>query len=443
MTQRLGTSLSAGALALTSWLSCALALPACGGTHAGVDGGASDAAMDAYAPPADGGAPDMSADAAASDLSLDGAAQDLALHDASLDLDVVDAEQDGGVEPPHNYVFVTGARFAPTTIASAQNADALCNAAAAAGDPRLAGRTYIAWVSDSTTDARDRLGDASGWQRLDGLPFVLSRDTLLGSSAHLYYPPRLDENGVDVVLTDTAMDTQAQATYFATGTGPSGTVGNNCNDWTSGVSSYTGGLADATGSSWSSTLGGACSIEARLLCLGVDFATPIRAPRPPTGSERAVFAASGVGLTGPTGVAALDALCQSQASTAGFTGTYRALVAVPGASALSRFTAEGGPWLRTDGAVAVSDPSTFLTNGVPDTALATFRADGTPVFTSVATGAATLLTPGSDATTCAGYTSDAGSDTYAGAHSWRTHPRLLGALQVPCSSLTSVICMAR
>src|SRR5213592_2896892 len=86
-----------------------------------------------------------------------------------------------------NYVFVTSTTHAPDELGPA-DADRICNARAqAAGLPG----TYVAWLSSSTEPARDRLGSARGWVRLDGLPFT---DTLADLAAgKVFYPVGLDE----------------------------------------------------------------------------------------------------------------------------------------------------------------------------------------------------------------------------------------------------------
>lgn len=344
----------------------------------------------------------------------------------------------------HNYVFVTSERFDPAMLGSALDADALCNAAAAAGDPRLHGRTYVAWLSDSTSAASERLGDASGWQRLDGLPFIASRETMLGSgAAHVLYPPRIDEHGVDVLPPADTPNPTSRPLYYATGTQLSGLASpSTCSDWSSTTSTFAGGLADSASVDWTASLGAACTIDVRLLCFGTDFATPITAPTPPTGATRAVFATTVPAELQGDGLGALDDRCQQEAEAVGLTGTYLALLATPGASALSRFTQEGGPWVRMDGVVAVRNPASFLVSGVPDSALGTFMRDGEPTQSGYATGAPSLTAVGTNETTCTGYTSVLGTDAYSYSQAGRTYPAAMGLFGIPCSSFQSIVCMA-
>jgi hypothetical protein len=296
-----------------------------------------------------------------------------------------------------NYVFVTSALLSPSTIGSAAAADAICQAAADAGDARLAGRTYVAWLSDTSSDALDRLGDASGWIRLDGKPFALRRDDLLGTSAPIRYPARLDENGVDLGTTVSSPSDLG----VATGTGTNGRLfpGEHCDDWSDATEPYFGGRADAGSQGFGSSFGYACSIPARLLCLGVDYDSPLPALAPPPAGARIVFRHN-LGATAPApGVAGLDVSCQAAATGAGLIGTYRALVATSTASAASRFTFDARPWYRRDGVVAVSDSASLLTGGLPDAPLGMTLA-GAITTATIRTGAYDIVSPGDIATTC-------------------------------------------
>ena len=61
----------------------------------------------------------------------------------------------------------------------------------------------------------------------------------------------------------------------------------------------------------------------------------------------------------PSGIAAADALCTSEATAAGLPGTYRAFLATKQASAMSRFDLGGAPWVRVDGVVLATTASDF------------------------------------------------------------------------------------
>jgi hypothetical protein len=91
---------------------------------------------------------------------------------------------------------------------------------------------------------------------------------------------------------------------------------------------------------------------------------------------------------------------QQEARAAGLTGTFRALLATLTASASSRFGA--GPWFRVDG-VQIDLP-------VPIAAI-NVTADGTYLAPRVWTGGQTALVAGTDATTCADWSSVASDHT--------------------------------
>src|SRR2546428_3153004 len=70
----------------------------------------------------------------------------------------------GDASPTFNVAFVTSTSQAAASLGSLAGADALCQARAASA--QLSG-TYRAWLSDGSTNARDRLGSARGWLRTD------------------------------------------------------------------------------------------------------------------------------------------------------------------------------------------------------------------------------------------------------------------------------------
>lgn len=112
----------------------------------------------------------------------------------------------------------------------------------------------------------------------------------------------------------------------------------------------------------------------------------------------------------PGSLAGLDAQCQSDATAAGLSGTYKALVATDGASAASRFSTSGGPWVRVDGAI-LSETAADLFGTEPLLAAIDAEAEGGYCGNCrVANGADGLTTPGTAATTCNNWTSTSGSD---------------------------------
>ena len=309
--------------------------------------------------------------------------------------------------PPPNIVFTTSTTQT-AALGGLAGADALCaQRAVAAG---LAG-TYRAWLSTSTVNAIDRLGSASGWVRPDGKPVLNS----IGDVAQnkIFYPPRLDEFGNDLganqaVLTATAAD----GTLIAdTRSGASLA----CDDFTSAanVVGWMGGLASANCAMFTGYYSDECSEYARLYCFGTDRTAQV-AVAPATG--RHAFMTAGHWIPGG-GIGSADTFCQNEATAANLPGTYKALLAPSGASAASRFSESGAPWISSDGIPLAATASAFFSAALLDVS-PNSTADGSVRYANyvVWSGAATMTTAGTDTTTCGNWQtqSGAGSSGIAG-----------------------------
>jgi cysteine-rich repeat protein len=118
-------------------------------------------------------------------------------------------------------VFVTSMEFSGGSFKGLDGADQRCRSLAAqAGLPNFAG--FKAWLSDSQTDARDRMFRGRGrYVLVNGLVVVDSWDALLAGEL---------QNGINVTELSETKD------YFAwTGTNPDGTGvagADHCADWT-------------------------------------------------------------------------------------------------------------------------------------------------------------------------------------------------------------------
>jgi hypothetical protein len=163
------------------------------------------------------------------------------------------------VSRSNNLVFVSSVTYA-TTLGSAVAYDAKCNQlATAAGINNAAGNGYIAWTSDSSSNAVTRLGTAQGFITMDGRPFASTKASFLTNNAILN-PIRLSEKGVDVGEAEVMSGTDPDGTYDADYT---------CNDWTGGLVPSDGVIA---GSSLGGPLvwggGGAvgCTKDKRIFC---------------------------------------------------------------------------------------------------------------------------------------------------------------------------------
>lgn len=350
------------------------------GVDAGHDSGvdaAVEAAADAGVEAATDAGPGDAAHAdAATDAGADGAA------DAS----------DGAVVSP-NVVFVTAQSFTGA-MGGLAGLDGACQTAAkAAGLPG----PFIALASSSTTGAASRVAGARGWVRTDGKPVADTASQL--TSGKLAYPIDLDEHGQLV---------DAPPWVVATGTTSGGTPypGQTCADWTSATSTDTfiGNEVGTEGDLFSYTEG-SCGQPFRLVCLQTSQVAPVSVAKV---SGRHAF------LSGPYapggGLAAADARCQADATSASLSGTYMALLATSTASAASRFDTTGAPWVRPDGVpvfAQASDLSTLTMVAPPCVdafgVLWTFDA-------AVWTGASSVSSAGSLTTTCQDWSSSASAD---------------------------------
>lgn len=322
---------------------------------------------------------------------------------------------DGGVPPNVNIMFTTAAVQPPGTLGGLAGADSLCRTSAAgAGLPG----TYVAFLSDSTTSARARLGGARGWMRPDGRPFVDDIDSLL--LGHVSYPPVIDEYGDDVGFA---------VTYVATGTSGAGAYsGLACSDWSSTAGSVTHGYTVSgdiqvvtTGSTGALT----CDTPMHIYCFGVDHATPITPP--PVTGKRAFIAN---GFMPNSGISAGDMLCASDAGTAGLIGSFRALLATATAAAASRFAI--GPRYRVDGVLFTADFSAI------DAPLRTY-VDGRYSTNLIWTGASSGFMVGTSQTTCMSWTASGGNGT-VGSNEYATSTTF-NKLQYSCSSALAIYCI--
>ena len=245
-----------------------------------------------------------------------------------------------------NIAFVTSTTVVPGMLGSLAAADQFCNDRATAGG--LPG-TYVAWLSTTTVNARDRIAASRGWVQPDGRPFTDSPANLVLGA--IYYPLQSNEFGARV----------PEGTLVATMTAADGTfIQDDCAGFTSTLDAVIQvGNARMTSTVWTAySLPLGCATPWRLYCFGIGHVTPV-SPPPVTG-RRAWLSSWIPG----TGIAAADAACSNDASTAGFIGTFRALLASNGASAISRFNIERGAWSRVDGAVLATSAQAFAAGDV-------------------------------------------------------------------------------
>ncbi len=306
---------------------------------------------------------------------------------SNFDPDARDALADTSSAFVNNIAFVTSTTHLPLSYgADLAGADAVCNTrAAAAGLPG----TYVALMSTATVDARERLGAARGWVRVDGKPFLDRVADLTGAVLH---PLSIDELGGNI----------GSASVHTASTGTGVEDSSNCVDLTDVEGVIQVGSTAGTTNEWLSTGSKSCDETARLYCFGVDKSAPLQFT-PATG--RHVFVSVQEYSVDFTGIGKADALCTSEASVAGLTGTYVALLATTTASAISRLNLAGPAWVRPDGIPIVASP---LDIGVKLLTTPNVTATKAYVVGGVLTGS---MTPTSAATdnnqTCSNWTAPA------------------------------------
>ena len=292
-----------------------------------------------------------------------------------------------------NLVFVTSTTHTGN-LGGLAGADAICQARASA-----AGRagTYRAWLSTSATSAISRLGSASGWTLVDGRPFANTTADL--AAGRVFYPITLDETGASQAF--------ASAWTATIGAGTWNTLDNACTNWTSTTpSGVTAGSTLGTSDSWTANTGNPCTATHHLYCFGVDRAATVTVT-PATG--RRIFMTSATWTPGG-GIASADAVCASEASSAGLTGTFRALLATTTASAASRFGTTGATWVRADGiAITTTAAELFAAATSAYRVVPNQTANGAYVTASprryLWSGATSLTATGTAASTCSDWTS--------------------------------------
>jgi hypothetical protein len=159
-------------------------------------------------------------------------------------------------------------RRSPADTDGLTGADDLCRTKAAAAVPAAATKTWRAYLSTATVNARDRIG-AGPWFNRNGAMVASSLANLHDAAANMINKATaLDENGATV---PGAGDTPNQHDILTGSTAAGMTAANHCNNWTSSAATgvraqvghhdRNGGGADPM--SWSSAhASGGCSAAA-------------------------------------------------------------------------------------------------------------------------------------------------------------------------------------
>jgi len=302
-----------------------------GGADGGLDGG-TDGGTD--------GGPDGSLDGSM-DSSMDGSMDSAA--DATRD--AASDAPDAGPSPLdlYNVVFVTSRTYQGGSLGGLGGADIICQThATEAGLPRP--MSYVALLSTSDADARDRLGTSRGWVRVDGRPFGDEVSDI--ASGQIYYPVGLSELGIPPAEGRVMTATNPDLTKAAL----------RCGNWadTSALVAVRGDARDGTARWVDLDLASpaACSANLGIYCFGTGIIRELVPAPPPEGAALAFV--SNDTRNGRMGIAALDTLCSDAATGAGLGGSFKALVTPRGGeNAVSRLTFTG-PWYRPDGILVAS-----------------------------------------------------------------------------------------
>jgi hypothetical protein len=146
-------------------------------------------------------------------------------------------------------------------------ADALCETLAAAADPALASKTWRAYLSTSTENARDRIG-AGPWRNAAGVIIANNVDELhdqaAGGDSEENYP--LNDFNTALREDGTPLPAQPVTHDILTGSNLDGTVSTSgtCSDWTSNTGTTRNGHSNRAGggqnpSSWNSAHDTGCA----------------------------------------------------------------------------------------------------------------------------------------------------------------------------------------
>jgi len=281
----------------------------------------------------------------------------------------------GGLAPcdGYNLAFVTPTAFNEAGL-NTSAADSACNVAAEmAGLQPNGAQQFMAWFSDGTSTASERLAatGARGWIRMDGLPVADEANDF--SEGRLRYPVVLEPDGSSIgsdayVLTDTVSG------GFA-----------NCGPPNRGY-----GRLDFTNGAFSSV---GCqdpfALSPRLLCLQTTQQGTLPSSKPVSELPRLAFLSDPAPQTYLTTFSGPDYWCRDSATSAGLpTADYIALVGVGGQTPNSRLMGIpfDGPLYRPDG-VQLTEVASSLLSGAPLLSGISVDASGEPVTSLIAIGA--------------------------------------------------------
>jgi hypothetical protein len=157
---------------------------------------------------------------------------------------------------PGALAFVTDAT-SDANLGGVAGADEWCRNTAAAAYLPLPG-SFVAWISISGNDAKDRLTFNGPWNRVDGVRIAATKAALIDG---------VIDTGMEVTEFGVPLPGDFEAW---TGTGTGGTaVGNQCADWTDVGVTGTYGVTDEAGFFWTiKDVNADCQESRHVYCFG-------------------------------------------------------------------------------------------------------------------------------------------------------------------------------
>lgn len=300
----------------------------------------------------------------------------------------------------NNVIFFSSEVF-PTNLGGVEPYDAACNRMATSAGINSAGNNaFVALLSDSTSNVRDRLGaSAQGWVRLDGKPFSGTQAQLFQNNV-VYHPVLYDEMG-NLVPGPALSEERAM-----TGTAADGTTDVHCNDWsTATTGTATFGLQVGGPGLWVARNRSACTAEYHLFCIGRARSAALQV---------AVTTGKRIWVTNTDfqvgGALSPDAKCAAERPSGVANGV--ALITRTDQAASEVLTATAN-YVRIDGQlVGTGEQLTnrLILTGIWQNADGSYRAPLRSIG-GVHTGSRTLTELGTVASTCNNWTASMGSTT--------------------------------
>jgi hypothetical protein len=143
--------------------------------------------------------------------------------------------------------FVSSAEYTAPQIASAANADSLCQGLANAVGGSLAGKTFKAWISDDSSSPSTRFTQQGSFVNMAGQT-VASDWCVLTST-----------NDLTNQISTTEQGGASPSSGVWTGTNTNGTLASDCDNWTAAGSGTTGRDLNSL-NAWSNAGGDNCAL---------------------------------------------------------------------------------------------------------------------------------------------------------------------------------------